>query len=288
MPDNIPDPNEVNPVTPPVETPVEEKPPEFANEDLKKQSFEEIAKNKEVPEVEPTEEEKTKIAADEKAKADAEAAKKAEEEEKEIEPEELAEEISTKVAEKLTPKEEKEVKSKYDEFFEKVQADKGREPNWKELSEFLEEQAVLKVEQKQKVAKEAEDKRKEEENKATEAFTARFNKQLDEEIEELYKNGNLTPIKDKTNPNDQGVIERKALFQAMLDTNQKRATEGLDTILSISRIFYGGYYKKPNVQPPGAEAPVSMGQGTPAGEGEQELDYNKDIKKPWSWFKKPQ
>jgi hypothetical protein len=73
----------------------------------------------------------------------------------------------------------------------------------------------------------------------------------------------------------------------MLDTNAKRAVEGKDSILSIARIFYGGYYTKPNAQPAGESAPISMGKGTPAsGEEEQELDYNKDVKRPWSFFRK--
>lgn len=288
MPDNIPDPKDEKPVEPKVEVPVEEKEPEYAYKDVHEKPVEEIAKNKEVPEeksVEPTDEEKAKIEADAKAKAEAEA----KEEEVEIKPEELVEEISTKVAEKLTPEEKAEVKDKYTEFFEKTKAEKGRDPNWIELSQFLEEQAVLRMEEKQAEAKKEQEKQKEEETKATEAFTKRFNSQIDEEIEELYKSGNLTPIKDSKNPSDQGVIERKALFQAMLDTNQKRAAEGKDAIFSVARIFYGGYYTKPNAQPAGSEAPVSMGTGTPAGgEEEQEVNYMKDVKRPWSMFRKNQ
>jgi len=284
MPDKVDPPEEK-----PVETPVEEKKDEYSYKEVHEETPKEIAENKVVPEekpAEPTEEEKAKIATDEKAKADEEAAKKAEEEEKAVAPEELAEDISQRLAEKLSPKEKEEAKDKYTEFFEKVKAEKGREPNWIELSQFIEDQAIAANEKKQEEAKKAEDVRKEEENKATEAFTKRFNAQLDEELEELYKSGNLTAIKDPKNPSDQGIIERKALFQAMLDTNAKRATEGKDAILSIARIFYGGYYTKPNAQPAGSEAPVSMGTGTPSGgEGEQEIDYNKDVKKPWAFFK---
>jgi len=289
MPNKV-DPPEEKPVETPVEAPVEEKPAEFTYDELHKEPIKVIAENKVVPEekpAEPTEEEKAKIAADKKAKADEEAAKKAEEEEKAVAPEELAEDISQRIAEKLSPKEKEEVKDKYTEFFEKIKAEKGREPNWIELSQFIEDQAIAANEKKQEEAKKAADVQKEEENKATEAFTKRFNAQVDEELEELYKSGNLTPIKDPKNPSDQGVIERKALFQAMLDTNAKRATEGKDAILSVARIFYGGYYTKPNAQPAGEGAPISMGTGTPSGgEGEQEIDYVKDVKKPWAFFKR--
>lgn len=266
-----------NPTKPEVTPEVpEEKAPEYSYKEVHEEPIKEIAENEEIPEVKP------------EVKPEEKPVEPPKEEEVEIKPEELVEEISTKVAEKLTPKEEKEVKDKYSEFFEKIKEEKGRDPNWIELSKFLEEQAVLRIEEKQKEAQKAQEKQREEEKKVNEAFTQRFNKQIDEELEELYKSGNLTPIKDKNNPNDQGVIERKALFQAMLDTNAQRAAEGKDTILSVARIFYGGYYTKPNAQPAGSEAPVSMGHGTPSsGEEEQEVDYLKDVKMPWSFFRKP-
>lgn len=270
--------------------PPEEKTPEYSYDDLHKEPIKNIAENKELPEEkppEPTEEEKTKAEAEAKEKADLEAKAKEKEEEVAVKPEELAEDIGKRIAEKLAP-EKKVSKDKYDEFFDKVFAEKGREPNWKELSEFLENQAIERVASKQKEEAEARKKTEEDIKKANEEFTKRFNSQIDEELEELYKSGNLTAIKDPNNPSDQGVIERKALFQAMLDTNAKRVAESKDTILSLVRIFYGGYYTKPTAQPAGSEAPISMGKGTPASsEGEQEINYVKDVRRPWSFFKRP-
>ena len=272
--DNNPKPQDDNPVVTPEETPT------YSNEDLHKESVEEIAKNTEIPEVTP---EVTPTVTPETPVTPT----PPEEEEIEIEPEQMIEEITNKVVEKMTPAEKEVAKNKYSEFFDKVKAEKGRDPNWIEVSQFLEDQAVERIKLEQKASEEAQVKAKEEENKATEAFTKRFNSQVDEELEELYKSGNLTAIKDAKNPNDQGVVERKALFQAMLDTNAKRANEGKDAILSIARIFYGGYYTKPSAKVAGEEAPISMGKGTPGGgEDEQEIDYNKDIKKPWSFFQK--
>ncbi|MBZ5529738.1 MAG: hypothetical protein LAN71_17815 [Acidobacteriia bacterium] len=266
------DPNKANPQEPKVETPVEKKEAEYSNEELHRESMNEIAKNEELPKEEPKVEEKP----EETPKV----------EEKKIEPEELVEQIATKVKEKLTPEEKKVAKNKYEEFFEKTVAEKGREPNWAEVSQFLEDQAVARMEEKQKEAWEAQEKIKTEENIAREAMTKRFDAQVDEEIEEIYKSGNLTAVKDSNNPSDQGVLERKALFQAMLDENIKRNAQGKEPILSVARIFYGGYYTKPNAQPAGVEAPISMGTGTPSGGGEeQEINYMKDIKKPWSFFK---
>jgi hypothetical protein len=270
----------------------DEKEPTYTYDELHKEPIKEIVANKEIPEEKPaeTDEEKTareakeKEATEAKAKADEEAKKK---EEAEINPEELAEEISKKVAEKVTQKEKKEVKDKYTEFFDKTKEDKGREPTWKEFGQFLEDEAVKNIEKKQEEAKKVEVEKKEAEQKANEEMGKRMNAQIDEELEELYKSGGLTPIKDPKNTSDQGVVERKALFQAMLDTNQQRANEGKPPILSIQRIFYGGYYNKPSAQPPGENAPISMGQGTPADQGEEkELDYNKDVHKPWGIFKR--
>lgn len=269
-------PNKDNPQDQPT-APIEEKQPEYSHEDIHENPMKEIAENKELPKEgpEPTPEPQPKEEPVEKV------------EEKEIEPSQLAKEIIQGVAEEMTPKEETVVKDEYQEFFDKIKAEKGREPNWIELSKFLNEQAIATVEKRQedkaKVAQEEEEKAR----KSQEELSKRYNAQIDEELEEIYNKGDLTPIKDAKNPSDQGVVERKALFQAMLDVNIQRQKEGKPPILSISRIFYGGYYTKPNVQPAGADAPVSMGSGSPAGESEQEIDYVKDVKRPWSAFRLP-
>ena len=281
---NKDNPEEVKPVTPVVETPVVET-PEFKNEDLKK-PFEEIASNKELP-VEEKKEEKPEEKPEEK------------EEEIVIDPNKIAEDVAAKVTENLKPAEveekKEEVKDAYQEFFDKVKAEKGREPNWAEVSKFIQEQTLASIKEERVQEQKAEDERKATETKATEELTKRFNATLDEEIQELYDKGELTPIKDKNNPNDQGVIERKSLFQKMLDVNIERANfrseeypNGKPPIMSIMRIKLG-YWTKPEAQPAGEEAPISMGKGSPAGEGEEsELDYSKDVHKPWPNFHIPQ
>lgn len=206
------------------------------------------------------------------------------EEVKPVEPDKLAEEISTKVAEKLSPQEEKTEQDKYDEFFAKINKEKGRDPNWKELSKFNEEQAIIAIEKKQQEAQRIAEEARQQKAKADEEYTKRFNAQIDEELDELYRQNKLSPIKDKSNPNDQGVIERKALFQAMLETNNKRVSEGKEPILSVTRIF-NGYYTKPNAQPAGEDAPISLGKGAPSGNDEdEEIDYVKDIRNGFKGF----
>jgi hypothetical protein len=271
----------------------EEKEPTYSYKDVHETPPKEIAANQEIPEEKPpeTDEQKAEREAKEKADAEAKAKEEAKKEEVEIAPEQMAEEIAAKAAEKLAEKQakkkEKTAKDKYTEFFEKTKKEKGREPTYIEYGKFLEEEAVKTIEAKQEKVEKDKQAEIEGQKKIDEEMAKRMNAQIDEELDELYKSGSLTPIKDPKNPSDQGIIERKALFQAMLDTNQQRATEGKPPILSVQRIFYGGYYTKPSAQPAGENAPVSMGQGTPANQGEeQEVDYVKDVHKPWNVFKK--
>lgn len=263
-----------------IETPEESK-DEYSYKEVHETPVKEIAKNEELPEGEGEEEE-------EEEKEEVKPEEKPEEVKEEIPVEKIIEDTVKKTVENLKPADAKVEKSAYDEFFEKIKAEKGRDPNWQELSQFMEDRAVERVNEERIAKEKAESEKVDAEKKTTEELTKKFNLILDEEIEEIYKKGELTPIKDKNSPNDQGVIERKALFQAMLDTNAKRAAENLPPIMSISRIFYGGYYVKPNAKQAGEDAPISMGNGSPAGnEDEEEIDYKKDVHKPWPSFHIP-
>jgi hypothetical protein len=278
------------------EAPIETKEEDYSYDDVHKQTTEQIAKGETTEEIENDVEKKAKEEAEAKAKAGEEGGEdKKEEEEVEFDPKKLVEEVSNAVIEKLSATDESkkkidtEIKDDYQEWYDKVTKDTGKNPTWKEAVEFVKEKAVEEIKAEQENQRREAEKAAEEERKANEEVAKKLNANIDEEIEELYKNGELTPIKDKNNPSDQGVVERKALFQAMLEVNQKRAEAGQTPILSISRIFYGGYYKKPSAQPAGEDAPVSVGKGaTPTGGESEELDYMKDVhNKPWSGFRIP-
>lgn len=277
MQDNNPDlkPEEVT-----VDTPVEET-PDYSYDEVHKPTTAQIVKNEELPKEEPKKEE---------PKVEEPKVEEPKEEDVEVDPKEMAKEIAEEVAKNLkeaTPEKKEETKDAYELFFEKTKAEKGRDPNWIEVSKFIQEQTRESIKQEQLEAQKVDDERKEIERKSTEELTKRFNETLDEELKELYTKGELTPIKDKSNPNDQGVMERNSLFQKMYDVNQERATKGQPPIMSISRIKYG-YWEKPNAQPAGSDAPISMGHGSPASDdGEQELDYTRDVNKGWRSFHLP-
>lgn len=185
----------------------------------------------------------------------------------------ISQETADKISKALKGEEAtKEEKDKYQEYSEKFMAEKGRNPTWFELTAFLKEE----VKQDLKAEQEAEKKRIEEETKSQEEAKKQsldaFNKQLDEEVAELYAGNKLTKIKDANDPNDIGVKERIALLECMKDTNTKRVAEGKPPIYSISRI-YNNYFTKPKFEPAGGDAPVSAGRGAPQGDS-KELDYN--------------
>jgi len=204
-----------------------------------------------------------------------------------IDADEMAKSIAEKVREELKSKEEitQETKDKYDELVAKLEKE-GKEPSWKDVAKLIKEEAIEEIKQERIREQEEIEKHREEERKVTEKLTEKFNANLDEELEEMYKSGELTPIKDQKNPSDQGVIERKSLFQTMLTVNQERAAQGKEPIMSLARIRYS-YWTKPTAQPAGADAPISMGKGGPSSdEPDEEIDYNRDVKKSWASFKR--
>ncbi len=200
-----------------------------------------------------------------------------------IDTEELKKEITEKVSKEtvdkitqaLTGKQEEttqEQKDKYLEYSEKFLAEKGRNPTWFELVPFIRDEV------KQELKREQEETRvQQEEAQRTVAETEKqrteaFNKHIDAQLEDLYRQERLPKIVNKDNPNDEGVQARKALFQAMLEVNQDRVNKGQDPIYSIKEIFYE-HYKKPSRQPAGADAPVSVGSGNVAPESPDDYSY---------------
>jgi hypothetical protein len=245
-----------------------EETPDYSYDELHKEEVKDIASNTELPK-EP--EKPAEVKPEEKKP-----------EEEVIDTAKLAEEVADKVVEKTKPPvEETPVKTeeeKYKEWAAEFKDKQNKEPSWTDVAAHLKEEAIKAIDdreaQKVKVAEEAKKVADENDKKLTD----NFNKIVDEDLDDLYKSNRLTPIKDKTNPSDQGVVERKALFQKMLEVNQARHDEGKRPIYSIKEIYYE-HYTKPSAQPAGENAPISVGKGAPSsGEEEQEIDYNKDVK----------
>lgn len=209
------------------------------------------------------------------------------EKEIEIDPEAMKKDIADKVSketiEKITKAltgEEKTTeaqKDKYQEWAEKFYAEKGRNPTWFELIPFIKDELKADMKNEEEMTrKQREEYRARVEadnNKRTEAF----NKYVDQQLEDLYKNNKLPRIVNKDDDRDPGVVARKALFQTMLEVNQERVKNNLDPIYSVKEIYYE-YYKAPNRQPAGADAPISIGRGNAQVDSGEDYSYA-DIRK---------
>ena len=180
-------------------------------------------------------------------------------------------------------KEETEVKvDEYEQWAKKVFDETGKPPNWKQAAEFIKENAKreLREEQEAKVKEEEEQKTKvvEEEKKVT----TDWNAFIDRELDDLYEENKLPRILNKDDETDPGVIARKALFKTMLDTNTRLQNEGKPVEYSIYKIFHK-YYKPPNQQPAGADAPIAGGNTGGGAQAEEKVSYQ-ELKQPWHSF----
>lgn len=259
--------------------------PGYTNEELHKQSLRDIAENKEPPKE--VEEKK---------------------QEEEIPLEKVGEEIAEKTAKRLLDEQEARAKAakeqeaeeakraaeaaktpeqEYQEIRDTFEKEKGRTPTWDELAVKIEERTLEKLERKQKEALETEQKTQKAQQEEQERVNKQINAVIDDELADLYSAGKLTKIQDPKNPNDPGVVERKALFAQWQSVNTERKAKGLPEIMSATRI-YEFHFKKPTIQPAGADAPVFGNRGssvTP--QDSQKINYARDIKgKRWSWFKR--
>lgn len=201
-------------------------------------------------------------------------------------------------AEPEPTEDEKKATAKYLEWEATFKAKNNRPPSYWEAQNFVREtvKEELKIELKQDAENErkAEEQRQQEINQKREEEQKRVDSIVDDELQDLYNAGKLTKIQDPNNPSDQGVLERKALFQTWMEVNNARRAKGLPDIISATRIFYGAdetgkpYFTKPNAQPAGANAPVQGNKGSatpPSAEGSYTYA---DLKKPWSFFRRGQ
>lgn len=184
-----------------------------------------------------------------------------------------------------TKQEKEEVKEKKDaleEYLAKAKAE-GRNPTWSEairvVAEIGSNQAYerIKAEQAAEKAKADEEAKTQQETAAAvqkqqEEYQAYLNKNIDEDLSDLYSLGKLTRIQNPEDPNDSGVKQRKALFQAMFDLNTKRAAEGKRPVTSVKEVYYE-HFEDPLKQPAGANAPVSIGKGSIAPDDNSKYSY---------------
>lgn len=191
-------------------------------------------------------------------------------------------ELDKRLPQNQTKEEKQEKKDAIAEYLEKAKAE-GRNPTWEEALKFIAEEGSnrayerIKAEQAQELQKVEEEKRLQEEQAeqqkvAQEEAQKEYNKVVDEDLDDLYKSGKLMRIRDKNNPNDPGLKQRQALFQKMYEVNTQRAQEGKRLIYSVKEVFYE-HFSDPLKQPPGYDAPVSIGSGHSGSENPQEYSY---------------
>jgi hypothetical protein len=151
--------------------------------------------------------------------------------------------------------------------------------DWKEIASEQLRISDAKVEQRLKAQEEARQKAEEERRqqetqaKETEAKTAAerqeaFNRQLADEMEEMYSSNFLkrpsTPEEiNNENTTDEGAKETREVLKFGVKLNTERHEKGLQPVTSFSKIYFM-YYKpfieaqgKKDDQPAGADAPVS-------------------------------
>lgn len=193
---------------------------------------------------------------------------KVEETEIEFDPAKFKEELKTEIVgalQQTAQKTKEEATDEYAKFEKEVWEKENRTPTYKEALEFIKTSAIqtLKDEEAKKQQEiQEQQKRQEEYNKQQ---IESFNRYTDDQLADLKAVGKITTDE-----------ERRALFQAMLDTNVQRQKEGKPPILSIKEIYYE-HYKAPSAQPAGADAPVSPGTGSVDRET-PEINYN-DIRR---------
>ena len=199
--------------------------------------------------------EATKQAIDEARKAEAEAVKK--QEETEAKQKELDQKKS------YTPKWKAE--NRVPKTWEELHEEAVNEALSKFHAELEEKEMKQAEETKQKQAQES--VQKEQETKRNQEME----KNIETELADLYTNGKLPTVKKADDPNDEGILAKKALFETGVKVNTDRIARGLPPITSIKLIFYE-HYKQADKQPPGATAPIS-GNSQASQNNEQKIKY---------------
>lgn len=163
----------------------------------------------------------------------------------------------------LTPEE----KDEYDKFVDDYTAKNGEAPQWKQVAEFLKNEAVKEVEAKQQATREAEQKTQEEQKTQQEATAAENFKIWQGQLQEM-ESKDMLPKMEKAEAGDAGFDARVQLYGLMQATWQSEAP--LSNLYEVyAKHWTGGKTK----QPAGADAPVGMGTGGDGGEEDKDYKY---------------
>lgn len=186
---------------------------------------------------------------------------------------EVTKEVTDRIRKSLGGDEQEEKLDEYAEFQKGVWEKEGRAPTWTEALQFLKGSLRSELQKEQEQAQKTVAEQEEAEKTRKEAFVKQYNAKIDADLNDLYTSNRLPKIQDKDNPQDFGVVARRALFQTMLDVNNQRNAQNLP-LLSVKEVFYE-HFKMPSTQgPAGYDAPVSMGRGAAQTTGQDEMPYH--------------
>lgn len=199
----------------------------------------------------------------------------------------LEEQEARRLAQEEAIKAETPQEDAYTKWAKELWEKEKRDPTYTEALNFVKDQAISEIQTSQQEQARKAQEAQEAQQRAQAEETTRINSYVDDELNDLYKSNKLTPIVDKDNPSDQGVVERKSLFETWAKVNTERRAAGQPDIISATRIAEF-YWKKPSAQPAGENAPVMSSRSATTPPGEQKEYTNADLKKPWSFWKRGQ
>lgn len=217
-----------------------------------------------------------------------------------IDPDKLKEDIKKEISKETVDKISKalgveettpEQKDKYQQLAEDFQEKHNRAPKWFELIPQIVEDTKAAIKAEQDEAKKLQEDNETKQKEAAQESEKAFNKEIDDQIEDLSKNKKLPAI-DPNNDKfamvkkiiggkeyevkvyeDEGRQARQELFQTMMEVNIERVSKGLKPVTSIKEVYYEHY--KPSKPPAGADAPISAGRGgSVAHDDEQGYTYD--------------
>lgn len=153
-----------------------------------------------------------------------------------------------------------EQRDEYVEYVEKYKEAHGDVPEWRILAQFTKDLAVKEVEDRQKAQQEEAQKVQQDSHKAQEDQAAQNWKVWQGQLEEMEKS-NMLPKMENPQEGDPGFDARLQLF-AKMQESWKSATP----MMNLYEVHAKHYTPSSGKQPAGADAPVSLGNGSTAGD----------------------
>lgn len=160
-----------------------------------------------------------------------------------------------------------EQRDEYVEYVEKYKEAHGDVPEWRILAQFTKDLAVKEVEDRQKTQQEEAQRVQQDTQKAQEDQAAQNWRTWQGQLEEMEK-AEMLPKMEKPEEGDPGFDARVQLFGKMQESWKSGAP-----MMNLYEVHAKHYTPSTGKQPAGADAPVSLGNGSAAGD-DQTYTYN--------------